>query len=393
MQGTVEIDTQALRNNLRRLREAKGYTQKQVAQEAGISLPGYQKLESGKSIPRRETLDSVAEVLETTIPGLLKPVDFPSAVRFRAAKKLRTRDNVLARVANWLDDFHSLEELLDVRIESDLEEIYCQINKLGDEVNRPFEAARLVREQWELSQYEPISNICNLFDSKGIKVLTLPMGSQYDGFFGLSVNSQSAGPAIVVNTWDRIPVERWIFSAAHELGHLVLHQEAFDVALVDETEWEEQEANQFASWFLMPEEAFIAEWDGVEGLSWYDAIMAVKRFFKVSWKTVVRRLIDIGKAGQKAYAMFYIQFKKRNGRNLAGHQEPEPISAKEFSTTNVAEEPEGLTRSDFPANQLERLVRKALETGRISLTRAAAIIRLPLIEMRSLVRSWGVEPA
>jgi len=393
MQGDVAIDTQALRNNLRRLREAKGYTQKQVAEEAGISLPGYQKVESGKSIPRRETLDSVAEVLDTTIPTLLRPVEFPSAVRFRAAKKLRTRDNVLARVANWLEDFQSLEELLGTTIQSDLGEISNQVSSWDQEIDRPLEAARLVRECWDLSQEEPISNICNLFDCKGIKVLTLPLGAQHNGFFGLSVNSESGGPAIVINTWARIPVERWIFSAAHELGHLVLHRDAFDVALMDESDWEEQEANQFASWFLMPEEAFNAEWDGVEGLSWYDAVLAVKRIFKVSWKTVVRRLIDIGKASKNAYALFFIQFKQRNGRNLPGHQEPEPISAKEFSTVNVAEEPEGLTPSDFPANQLERLVRKALEKGRISLSRAAAIIRLPLGDMRSLVRSWGVEPA
>jgi Zn-dependent peptidase ImmA (M78 family)/DNA-binding XRE family transcriptional regulator len=393
MQGNVEIDTQALRNNLRRLREAKGYTQKQVAQEAGISVPGYQKLENGKVRPRRETLVALAEALDTNIPTMLREVEFPTAVRFRAAKKLRKREQVLARVANWLEDFNSLEELLNVTRKNQLVQIINEVSSLEKEVNKTQEAARLVRTRWELEPDEPISNICNLFDSKGIKVLTIPLGMTDDGFFGLSVNSMSGGPAIVVNTWERIPVERWIFSAAHELGHLVLHGEAFDVCVQEENVQEEREADQFASWFLMPEEAFESEWRGVAGLPWLDAILAVKRIFKVSWKTVVRRLIDIGEATSKAYARFYIQYTKRFGRKLPGHQEPQPISAREFSTTNVAEEPDGLTKSDFPANQLERLVRLALEKGEISLGRAASIIRLPLADMRDLVGSWGVEPA
>ena len=392
MQGNVEIDTQALRVNLRRLREAKGYTQKRVAEEAGISVPGYQKLEGGKSTPRRETLDALAEALDTNIPTLLRAVEFPTAVRFRAAKRLRKREQVLARVANWLEDFKSLEELLEIQLHNQLSEIADEISSWGDEKHRPQKAAKLVRTKWKLEPDEPISNICNLFDNRGIKVLTVPLGFNDDGFFGLSVNSLSGGPAIVVNTWERIPVERWIFSAAHELGHLVLHRDAFDVFVQDENDREEREANQFASWFLMPEEAFDAEWRGVAGLPWFDAILAVKRIFKVSWKTVVKRLIDIGEATSKAYATFYIQYRKRFGRKLAGHQEPEPISAKEFSTSNVSEEPDGLTKSDFPANQLERLVRLALEKGRISLGRAADIIRLPLSEMRDLVWSWGVEP-
>lgn len=44
-----------------------------------------------------------------------------------------------------------------------------------------------------------------------------------DDFFGLSIGPADGGPAVVVNVWDGISVERWIFTAAHELGHLVLH--------------------------------------------------------------------------------------------------------------------------------------------------------------------------
>lgn len=259
--------------------------------------------------------------------------------------------------------------------------------------SRPLKAAELIREKWGLKQEEPIRNICGLFDSKGIKVLRLPLGGGDDGFFGLSVGAESGGPAVVVNTWERIPVERWIFSAAHELGHLLLHRDAFDVEQQDENKQEEEEANHFASWFLMPMEAFEKEWQGLSGLPWFEAILAIKRIFRVSWKTVVSRLIQTGKATSQAWAQFYMQYKRKYGRGLPGHVEPYPLPATEFSSANVAEEPEGLTNSDFPAYQLESLVRKALESGRITLSRAAEIFRIPLVDMRQRARSWGVEPA
>jgi len=34
--------------------------------------------------------------------------------------------------------------------------------------------------------------------------------------------------------WERLSVERWIFTAAHELGHLLLHLDAYDVSKTDD---------------------------------------------------------------------------------------------------------------------------------------------------------------
>ena len=65
----------------------------------------------------------------------------------------------------------------------------------------------------------------------------------------------------------RISVERWIFTAAHELGHIVLHQDTFDISQESEDEVEEMEANWFASALLMPNELFDHEWELVHGHS------------------------------------------------------------------------------------------------------------------------------
>ena len=57
-------------------------------------------------------------------------------------------------------------------------------------------------------------------------------------------------------TWERISVERWIFTAAHELGHLLLHPHEYRREATDLPEKAEREAHEFASEFLMPECAF-----------------------------------------------------------------------------------------------------------------------------------------
>lgn len=111
----------------------------------------------------------------------------------------------------------------------------------------PGRTAARVRGAIDLGEDEPIRDICGLLEARGIKVRGVPVASPH--FFGLSVAPSDGGPAIVVNTWDRISVERWIFTAAHELGHLVLHLADYDVGKTDESEEHEVEANAFASAF------------------------------------------------------------------------------------------------------------------------------------------------
>ncbi|MBI3927813.1 MAG: ImmA/IrrE family metallo-endopeptidase [Armatimonadetes bacterium] len=58
-------------------------------------------------------------------------------------------------------------------------------------------------------------------------------------------------------------MERRIFTAAHELGHLLLHKDAYQLDQAQEVKQEEVEANCFAGYFLMPEE--VISKDGATG--------------------------------------------------------------------------------------------------------------------------------
>ena len=199
------------------------------------------------------------------------------------------------------------------------------------------------------------------------------------------------GPAIAVNTWDRISVERWIFTAAHELGHLLLHLEDYDVAEREEEREQEKEANLFASHFLMPAEVFEREWAETYGMAFVDRVLKVKRIFRVSYRTVLYRLSE-HHPGPELWKRFQVDYRRRTGRSLLKDAEPEALAADEFRASfpehSRAGEPEDLSPLDFVEDRLSCLVRTAVEGEEISLARGAEILGLSLADMRQLASSW-----
>ena len=55
-----------LAHNISMLRKQRGWTQDNLAEYAGLSLPGIQGLESQRRWPSRETIAKLAEALEVT---------------------------------------------------------------------------------------------------------------------------------------------------------------------------------------------------------------------------------------------------------------------------------------------------------------------------------------
>jgi len=208
------------------------------------------------------------------------------------------------------------------------------------------------------------------------------------------VGNEDGGPAVVVNTWERVSVERWIFTAAHELGHLLLHLDAYHVDKLEEDDGEEKEADIFAAHFLMPDHVFQKELADAAGLSWYDRVFKLKRLFRVSYRSVLYRIASHLPSEQRknVWIRFNAEYKRNNGgRSLPGTVEPEGLPPDAFfrrPAEKGADEPERLDRHDFMQDRLARLVRRALEQDAITLGKAAEILELDLDDMRELVNSW-----
>lgn len=393
----------AIGRNLRRYRVARELTQQEMADKAGLSLQGYSNIEHGRSMPKAETLLALSQALEVRLQDVVKPVRALVHVRFRSNKKLKRREEALARVSQWLEDYLFLEELLGRRAQYRLQGLTREIEGWRlDGITGAKRAAAAARGPRGLDLgEEPVRDMCGLLEfGAGVKLLTrlkvaTPVGQDpaQAGFFGLSIAAEDGGPAVVVNTWERISVERWIFTAAHELGHLLLHRGAYTVEQTKEVEQEEKEANVFAAYFLMPPRTFAREWEETSGMALVDRVLKVKRIFRVSYSTVLYRLGELYPAHKNEFwARFHYDYKRRYGRRLARTDEPKPLGREEFGPVPLRSgEPDGLRPIDFTEDRLAGLVREAVQKDEISLSRGAEILDLSLSELREWAASWRLD--
>ena len=370
--------------NVARLRLDRRLTQDGLASKANLSRLALGRIERGAVMPRAGTVRGLAKALNVPVSELMEPVRPLESVRFRAKAKVRTRAQLLAEVSKWLEAYVWLEGDLGERPEF----------AFGGAARRstqaePSAVARSAREAVGLAADATVRDICGLLDRGGVKLLLLK--THRDSFFGLSVGEPDGGPAVVVNTWERISVERWIFTAAHELGHLLLHPHEYRREATDLPERAEREADEFASEFLMPECAFAPAWEATSGHSLLSRVMKVKRIFRVSYKTVLYRLVQTGREqAPRVWQAFQAQHKAYFGKTLRKADEPRALGKSEFAWSwGRAGEPDGLSRHDFMEDRLHRLVRQALEGERISLGRGAEILGLEREEMRRLAREWA----
>ena len=304
------------------------------------------------------------------------------------------REQILVEVARWLSNFQKIENILGKKgtLGKNIVHQFDGIrNKIKTSSNKAEDAAKLMRASLKMRKGEPVLNICGLLESHGIRVIDLCKPDSKD-FFGLSVaDVNEGGPAVVVNTCDKISVERWIFTAAHELGHLIMHLSDYDAQCTVEEKKEEQEANAFAASFLMPDTAFLKEWHGSSGLDFVDRVIKVKRIFRVSYRTVLYRLAPHAK-DINIWAHFQKEYKRKHRRALLGNDEPSALAADAFRATfpesRPKSEPYKLSPVDFIQDVLYGLVRAAIEQEKISLDRGAELLDISLQDMRERTLSW-----
>ena len=373
--------------NLRRYREAKAVSMRKLAEKSGIPYRLYREFESGKTDIAITDFHKLSSALDVSVQKLTSSRRDLRSVRFRSNQKMKNRKLVLLEVEHWLNEFEFIEDILDDHIPYTLDKIGKQFKSKQSKVEF---AAGLVRKVLGLNDEEPVRNVCDLLETNGVKVGEMQIPSH--DFFGLSVSKSEGGPAIVVNTWSNIPVERWIFTAVHELGHLVLHKTDFNVEQTKEEKLHEKEANAFASEFLLPQVTFWNKWNSTYGLAFVDRVMIVKRYFQVSYRTILYRLSINDSKSENYWARFQSDYRKIYDKTLLRNEEPDSLAKDAFRASfpeqHCENEPDKLSPADFQHGRLVGLVRTALEKKKLGIGRGAEILGLSLEEMRDLITSW-----
>lgn len=284
------------------VRRRLGLTKIGFAEQMGIDRKSLQRFECGKyALPE----NAMAQLLK--ISGYPKAFfeksapEYPNAdaVSFRSLRSLTASSRELARAAGALafdlDDW--------IRSEYDL-----PIHDITSERDlTPAEAAMRLRVRWGIGN-RPVGNMLNLVEAHGIRVFSLVEETRHLDAYSLWRNDV---PYIFLNTLKT--AERSRFDAAHELGHLVMHRHTGSTHPKAENE-----ADSFASAFLMPPDDIRAEIPRVRTLR---DIIEKKRRWGVSAAALTYTLHKAGRITDWHYRGYCIELGKY-GYNA----EPNPMS-------------------------------------------------------------------
>jgi len=357
--------------NIQRIRIMKGLSLVECADKSGITRVALSNIEKHIANPKSSTVMAIASTLGVPMHELFRAVPAMTAVRFRTKKTLSARernerDYELIRLSQWLADYSEIESLVGVRKSFVLE---------GIPAGNPRAMAQEARKVLGRNDHEPIYGIGGLLAKAGIKLYVFTLSSMKK-VFGLSVGVTEGGPVIGINCESSISIERRIFTAAHELGHLLMHHASYNVDEVVEPEKEEKEADVFAAEFLMPDTAFRLAWNATRGEAFVDRVLQIKRIFRVSYQVVVHRVIEnYGYDAQHMYMLFKTEYHKKYGRTFHDHFEPDALLAHDF------------VNDDFTG-----LVRDALMKEAISMSRASEILGITMTDLRERMAEWSRIP-
>lgn len=282
-------------------RRRRGLTAIELARKAGLSARTIGDYEHGRRQPGAGTTESLTTALGFP-DGFLtqaEPADLPeTAIAFRAVAKLPGRTKAAAISAGQLAiEFNGWLERTFTVPDPDVPTL---------EHPDPETAAEMVRARWGLHD-KAAPNMVQLLESRGVRVFSLPADcADVDAF-----SFWHAGTPYVFLNPATSP-ERGRFDAAHELGHLVLHQARPP---------QECEANAFAGAFLMPKAGMHLKNPTTE------QVLAHRADWHVSALALTYRLRDLGLLSQEQYAAICVELSRRGYRT----SEPDGMARRETS--------------------------------------------------------------
>jgi Zn-dependent peptidase ImmA (M78 family)/DNA-binding XRE family transcriptional regulator len=312
-------------------RRRRGLTKSALALRVGLSIRSISSYEAGDKTPSDETTDRLAQALEFPRSFFAAPEISEIAMGAASFRKLSTlaasnRDRAVASgtlatlFLDWLDTRFDLPG-------ADLDPM---------ERADPETAALALRNRWGLGEY-PAPNMVHLVEAHGGRVFSLAEECREIDAFSLW---QGSVPMILLNTMKS--GDRGRFDVAHELGHLTLHPRS----TVPQGRDYEREADMFASAFLMPRGAVLAQARRQPDL---DSLLTDKRRWGVSAGALLYRMRQLGLVTEWRYRSLWVEMSRLGYRTAEPYSVPRETSlllAKVFASLRA----NGVSRRDIAAD-------------------------------------------
>ncbi len=279
-------------------REYRGYSQTDLAKAIqGLSQSNLSKFEKGFGVLSDEVQNKIIDYLKFPKEFYSKKINSTIDNAHYRKKSAVSKTSVLrfenkCRIVGYIiDEFSESLDWPEFRL--------SPLNV--DEGFSPEYIARFTRRTLRIPKDEPIKDIFRILEEAGIIIYEIDAEEKFDG---ITFFTDKGFPIIVVNR--NFSNDRKRFTLAHELGHLLMHNENhFPISTFRN---KEIEANQFASEFLMPEEAIK---NSLHSLRLSD-LYSLKNYWLTSMSSLIRRAKDLACIDDNRYKYFMIEM-SRNG--------------------------------------------------------------------------------
>lgn len=302
-------------------RQERGLSEEQAAQKLKLTLDELAAFEAGDKKPSVALLDRIAKKYRLPFASLLMPEPLPASSRPSTAD-FRTHGGK--------------EPVWDVKLMSALDVVNLQIEiltELREHHADLFNAPALRRYAISDSAIEVATKERTLFGVDVTTQMAWPSAAQAfrywralverSGLFvqimdlgpenlcrGLSIYDERGIPMAVINGDEGEGAAR-TFTLLHEYAHLLVREPG--VSDQNRTNKIERWCNQFAAYFLMPEDRFRKEAAAIDPESiWSDtSIRKLAKLFNVSMSAVALHLEDVGLAKAGLYERKLDEWRKR----------------------------------------------------------------------------------
>ncbi|MPW14705.1 helix-turn-helix domain-containing protein [Lactobacillus helveticus] len=303
----------ALRINGTRLKEARLFnhlTMSSLADQVGVSKQAISKYEHNKIEISSNVFQKLVQVLNFPLYFFTDVEKVPYQddgtfyrSRLTTAQSEKQPSKTYKKAAAYLRDYFENYidfPTLDTNIELD---------------GSPENAANELRELWQLDD-RPINDIVDLMERHGLIIVNVDFNSnKIDARSGYVEIGEKQYYIVLVNA-ENTNFFRDQFTLAHELGHYAMHAKLYhpqEDLLGQDYRNIENEANKFASAFLMPKDSFTADLtrDGFINL---DTFIDLKSKWNVSIAAMVHRAHDLELIDDREYVKLQKQISYRGWR-------------------------------------------------------------------------------
>ena len=283
-------------------RHLRQLTQKEVAEKVGLSQSWLSKAEHSIQELPEDIMNRLFDLYDLPMEFFLNGNSVTPEGHLFYRKHLTISDKV---VDSFVAKIQIIKGIIDEFMTAiDLPEY--KLNSYDPSEYSPKEIADRVRYELGIAR-GPIPNLTKLLEDKGVIIIKLDFGTEK--IDGLTTVTTANRKIMFIN--EHMPNDRIRFSLAHELGHLIMHIEKTPRSV----ETVEDEADMFASEFLMPENEIAPLLQGLD----LPILAQLKRRWRVSMRALIRRAKDVGAINQDEYRRFQILFSKK------GFNKNEPV--------------------------------------------------------------------